>query len=266
MNRLLQVCLLLALCAIHVPASAAECAGSGSAQSDFLLIEVGCTESPASETTPTSSAGRDQTQTKIKKTKFRCDENGCLPNPNVDCPPGEEYLHLWGLAEDGTWHLIRSGCMSPSDEELPTITPALVLAELRRVGLPALSVSTTPADKTLVNLDTVFHTDPATVTRQLVLLGQAVTVEATPVSFGWDFGDGARDTTAEPGQPYPALDITHRYADAAVTVRPSVTTVYTGRFRVDGGPWTDVGGTVTIPGPALPLRVAEATPVLSGNR
>ncbi len=142
----------------------------------------------------------------------------------------------------------------------------MVLRELRRVGLPALSVQTNPETKTLVNLATIFYTDSAPVTRTLNLLGQRVDVEATPSSFAWDFGDGSRKTTTEPGAPYPAKDLTHTYADADVTVSARVDTTYSGRFRVNGGPWTDINGTVTIAGPATGLRVVEATPVLSGER
>ena len=40
---------------------------------------------------------------------------------------------------------------------------------------------------------------------------------------------------------------------------------YTARFRVSGGGWQDVAGTVTISGPATDLRIAEASPVLSGD-
>ncbi len=51
-----------------------------------------------------------------------------------------------------------------------------------------------------------------------------------------------------------------------MTVHPSVETTYTARFRVEGGDWQDVGGTVTAAGPATVLRIAEATPLLSGER
>ena len=45
-------------------------------------------------------------------------------------------------------------------------------------------------------------------------------------------------------------------------MRPKVDTTYSARFRVDGGPWRDVNGTVTIPGNAVVLRVVEARPTL----
>ena len=163
---------------------------------------------------------------------------------------------------------IRSGCFGarPPAYVPPTVTPAMVLTALRRVGLPALEVAVQPAGKTLVNLDTIFHTDPQPVDVDLTILGQAVEVEATPATYVWSFGDGSSLTTTTPGAPYPSRDVVHRYSDAGVTVRPTVSVVYGARFRVGGGAWQDVDGTVTIPGPAEGLVVAEAAPVLSGDR
>jgi hypothetical protein len=142
----------------------------------------------------------------------------------------------------------------------------MVLTALRRVGLPALDVSVQPAGKTLVNLDTIFFTEPRPVDVDLTILGQAVEVEATPATYLWSFGDGSSLTTTTPGEAYPSKDVVHRYSRAGVTVRPSVSVVYGARFRVGGGAWQDVAGTVTIPGPAAGLQVAEAAPVLSGDR
>lgn len=147
----------------------------------------------------------------------------------------------------------------------PQVTPGLVLTALRRVGLPSLQVRTQPEDKTLVNFDTIFYADPAVVTRDLTLLGQGVRIEATPQSFTWHYGDGTGETTTQPGAPYPAKDIVHRYTDAHVTVQTRVDVTYAGRFQVSGGPWQAIPGTVTITGPPDPLRVSEATPVLSGD-
>ena len=71
--------------------------------------------------------------------------------------------------------------------------------------------------------------------------------------------------TRTAGDPYPSKTIVHRYADAHVTMQPSVATTYSARFRVGNGAWQDIAETVTIPGPADSLRVAEATAVLSGD-
>lgn len=101
-------------------------------------------------------------------------------------------------------------------------------------------------------------------TRRVTLLGQRVTIEATPRQFHWDFGDGTRQTTTDPGAPYPDLRVTHDYL-AKGTYRPSLGTTYGGRYRVGNGPWQDIPGTVTIEGDGQALRAIEAQPKLVGH-
>ena len=153
----------------------------------------------------------------------------------------------------------------PAATPKPQVTPALVLTELRRIGLPSLQARTQPRDKTLVNFATIFYAEPQTFARTLTLLGQSVDVEATPTSFAWHYGDGTSATTSTPGAPYPAKDITHNYTDAHTTVAPSVDVTYSARFRVGNGGWQTIPETVTIAGPTSSLRISEATAVLSGD-
>jgi hypothetical protein len=141
----------------------------------------------------------------------------------------------------------------------------MVLREVKRVGLPALAVRVQPADRTLVNFETIFYTEPEPFERELALLGQRVDVRATATGFAWSFGDGASAQTQTPGAPYPAKDIIHEYVDADVTVAPRVDVTYTAQFRVNGGAWQDIPQTVTIAGPSTRLRVLEATAVLVGG-
>ena len=186
----------------------------------------------------------------------------------LNCPDPRQLLwQLWGRFPDGSWTTVTTGCFggTPAAPEPATVTPGDVLTALRRVGLPELTTVVQPADRTLVNFDTNFYTEPRPVDLTLTLLDQEVRVEATPASYRWHFGDGTSATTTDPGAAYPELAVTHRYADARVTVRPHVETTYTARFRVRGGDWQDVGGTVTATGPPTALRVAEATPLLSGD-
>ena len=70
--------------------------------------------------------------------------------------------------------------------------------------------------------------------------------------------------THTPGAAYPAKDVVHRYQHAHVVVRQHVEIVWTARWSLNGGPYQDVPGTVTTVGPDTALRVAEATPALSG--
>ncbi len=149
--------------------------------------------------------------------------------------------------------------------ELPRpedVTWEQVLSETKNVAFPGLRVVVQPAGKTLVNLDTIVYTDQAKVSSTTVtLLGFPVLVEATPMSYTWRFGDGATVTTESPGKPYPAKEITHKYLKRA-SLGITLTTNYAARFNVDGTGWQYIAGTVPITGPATPLQVQEAVPVL----
>jgi len=180
--------------------------------------------------------------------------------------PDQRLWVLWSREPGQPWKMSTTRCFSQAPgARLPQVTPGLVLNALRRIGLPRHEVRTQPAGKTLVNFDTIFYTHATPYTRTLTLLGQRVQVVATPTSYTWHHGDGTTATTSTPGAPYPAMDITHDYAHAHTTVQPSVDTTYTARYRVNNGPWQTIPQTVTITGPTTNLRIAEATPVLSGD-
>ena len=136
----------------------------------------------------------------------------------------------------------------------------------RRIPLPASRSVSQPGNKTLVNFDTIFYTQAQGFRRDIALLGRRITLDITPAQYTWHFGDGTSMTTDQPGAPYPDKSIVHRYPKAHLTVAHHVTVIWGARFRVDGGPWRE-------PCPARPpptgrltdLRIAEATPVLTGD-
>jgi hypothetical protein len=140
----------------------------------------------------------------------------------------------------------------------------MVLAAFRRIPLPSLVSHSQPADKTLINFDTIFYTDARPLTRTVTLLGQSVRLEIRPSRFEWVHGDGTASTTDVPGAPYPSKQVTYRYADAHTTVQHRVVVTWSAEYSLNGGPLRPVNGTVTTTGPATPLRVAEASPALSG--
>lgn len=185
------------------------------------------------------------------------------------CTREQELLWvLWGReVPDGTWIPLTSECRGgrPPDAPKPKLTPDRVLEAVRRIGLPSLQVRVQPDTATLVNFATIFYAEPQTFERTVSLLGFSVDVRAEPSSYRWMFGDGQEATTQSPGAPYPATDITHKYADAHVTVNPRVDVTYEVQYRVDGGAWQALDETLTAQGPATELRIKEATPVLSGG-
>lgn len=182
-----------------------------------------------------------------------------------------------GSTNFGPWERVSVECITfdpanPPPEvtgtgpaPLPQVTWQIVLREVQRIGLPSLEVQVQPADRTLVNFATNFYAEPEAFERQVTLLGQDVDVRAEPTRFDWTFGDGSTDESDGPGGAYPDLEITHRYADADVTVSPSVDVTYAAEFRVGDGEWQQIPETVTISGTPVSLRVVEATPVLSGE-
>jgi hypothetical protein len=167
-----------------------------------------------------------------------------------------------GFCSGANWTV---ACDSDAAQAPPDVTPGLVAAAFRRLPLPeAQLVIQPPRGRTLVNFETNFYTEQGEFTRTVTLLGRQVELRIWPASFGWRFGDGESDQTASPGAAYPDLEVTHTYLEKG-WVSPSVDTTYAAQFRVGGGPWRDVAGTVAIPGSPQELRVVEARPVLVGG-
>ena len=191
----------------------------------------------------------------------------CNPG-TLQCRPPQQ---MYWLLRDGT--AIGTVCLSPSDAtSLGEVSPGLVLREFRRLDWPSAELIIQPPDhRTMVNLETLFSTPSArSQTQTVTLLGQQVTIEATPSSYVWhaDVGGDTWETT-DPGEPYQAGDdpeqLNHYvYLDADVTVHPSVDVVYSGRFRVGTGAWQDIPDTLTVTGATQPLEVMQAAPVLTG--
>ena len=152
----------------------------------------------------------------------------------------------------GTWSPL------PAD-----MRPADIERAIREVPMPPLKVRIQPGGRTLVNVDTIFYTDPTHLRRTVALLGHSVELDARPVRFTWVHGDGTRATTTHPGRPYPAKDVTHRYKQPGEGLRARVDTSYAVRYNIDGGGWADLGETLTAPGPSTTLDVDEAAPVLT---
>ena len=76
---------------------------------------------------------------------------------------------------------------------------------------------------------------------------------------------GPKTRPSTPGAPYPAKDVVYRYEDAHRTVEHRVVVTWSAQWSLNGGPLQPVNGTVTTTGPPTPLRIAEASPALSGS-
>ena len=260
-------------------AYADECAAEGDAEQSVISIGMTCSEPGVVSNTPVEEVadGGERIFVEYVWLSACTAPNRAAGGAVLDCEaaracpkPNERIWRLWGRMETpDAWVLLGAECLGspPTGEDAPgiTITPGMVLNEIRRIGLPTLQAYTQPEGKTLVNFATIFYTQPQPFTRTVTILGQRVELEATPVQYTWHHGDGTSKTTVSPGAPYPSKEITHHYRDAHTTVTPRVDATYGARFRVNGGGWQDIDDTVTIQGPTSDLRVSEATAVLSGS-
>ncbi|MGF1663249.1 MAG: PKD domain-containing protein [Kineosporiaceae bacterium] len=154
------------------------------------------------------------------------------------------------------------GCFGGDD---PAVLEVVVAAEFRDSVSPSGVVVQPGTGRALVNLPLVTHAEPVSDTWTPTLLGAAVTIRATPVSYSWDFGDGAAPVIADrPGGPYPDHAAEHTYVttgDRAVTL----TTTYTGQYSLDSGAtWAPIPGTATATSGPVPVRLVEARAHLTG--
>jgi hypothetical protein len=145
----------------------------------------------------------------------------------------------------------------------PKATPGDIERAIREVPMPPHRLNIQPDGRTLVNVDTIFFTEPRRLRRTVALLGQQVRLDARPIRYTWIHGDGTQHTTTKPGRPYPAKDVTHQYQQPGHDLTARVDTTYSVRYSVNGGDWTTLSETLTAPGPTTSLDVDEAKPVLT---
>lgn len=250
-------CLLL----IAPPAHARSCTSAANA-SNFVAIHVSCASSaPARAAVPARRSPSPRPR-----------NPGYLGNGACLTPLVRSCLNPLALVGAflpqgvvGPVGIVLPGQPAAARPALPQIGGYQVLAAFRRIPLPAPRSVSQPGDKTLVNFDTIFYTRAQRFQRQLALLGRQITLDITPAQYTWHFGDGQSTTTDSAGGPYPDKSVVHRYPEAHTDVAHHVSVIWSARFRVDGGPWRAVPGNAVSDGPDTNLRIAEATPVLTGD-
>jgi hypothetical protein len=171
----------------------------------------------------------------------------------------------------GPWEQYGVTCFpqdAPGAPKRPVLTMAQILAAFHDTNFAKPTVNIQPkGNVTLVRLPTYFelqwptagfqpgevdHPDPAR------MLGYHVEIEPVLRSVEYVYGDGSTSgPTDSLGGPYPSGDVRKAYERAGeFPVRADVT--YGGKFRVDGGQWIEIPGTVTIEGSSETLRVKTA--------
>ena len=191
-----------------------------------------------------------------------CAPGADLARTSVQCEDGDTLvMPMWRRERAtptspwGPWTQIDPGGCGVD------LLPVLTEADFRRLPLPAPALNIQPGDGwVLVNIATIVYTDPTPVTLRTDLLGYGVTVEATPTSWTYDFGDTTTPlTTTDPGRPHPAFDLTHTYRTPG-TAQITLATTWTGRYQIDGTTlWRDINGTATTTTTSDPITIEERT-------
>ena len=100
------------------------------------------------------------------------------------------------------------------------------------------------------------RTSPDKQTFNITLLGTPIEVEATPVSFNWDWGDGQSFDTTDPGSPYPNYTVSHPYEVTGNGYVIKLRTSWSARWRIAGqSQWHQVNGTVTTTETSSPFNL-----------
>lgn len=131
----------------------------------------------------------------------------------------------------------------------PSVDPLVLAEKVRdRLPIPDLEISSNPG-RGLVGLKTWFWLEGGghALSDSLSAFGVRVDVQALPVSYQWDFGDGTVMTSGSPGNPYPQRSsVTHMYESSSAAYQDgyavSVTTDFEVRWRTNAGRWRALPG------------------------
>lgn len=190
----------------------------------------------------------------------------CLPLA-PECDAGEEgrpVQWLWrseSLGIDNWTPYDEFGCVYSSNpnDVLEEIADR-ILSEFRNLPIRAGSISTEPSPHTLIGANTNVYASVDSQTLETGLLGQKIRIEATPIEYRWDYGDGSSPVSiGVPGGPLPrerwgeATPTSHVY-ESTGDYSVSLTTTFRGTYSVNGGPAIPIPGTGTFT--ATPVTIS----------
>lgn len=184
------------------------------------------------------------------------------------CEDGEDgELVQWftGLRELGSsaWDNPIGGLTCIYSEEPMDVLDEIagrILSEFRKLPVEAGAINLQPSPHTLIGADTNVYVEAEEQSFDIDLLGQDVSIDASPIEFTWNYGDGTSlGPVAEPGGPLPAARwgertaTSHAYAQTG-DFSVSLTTTFSGTYSVNGGPAIPIPGTGTFT--AAPVTIS----------
>ena len=129
--------------------------------------------------------------------------------------------------------------------------PVVTLEDFQQLDITPSTIETDSGGFGLRNAHTNFYATAEPQTLSVEMLGQQVAIQAVPVQWTWNYGDGsAARSLSQPGGAQTEfnqeLDTTHVYEDTG-QYPVSLTTAYRGQYSVNDGPWLPIPGTAQVP-------------------
>lgn len=129
--------------------------------------------------------------------------------------------------------------------------PVVTLEDFRRLDIAPSTIESDSGGFGLIRANTNFYATEEPQTLNTTMLGQAVAIQAVPVRWTWDYGDGSEPLSNPfPGGPQREFNqettTSHAYQDTG-EFSVGLSTSYRGQFSVNGGPWIAIPGTAEVP-------------------
>lgn len=184
--------------------------------------------------------------------------------PDV-CPPGE-YLGVI-LAIDSSGVTTETGqrqCtgstptapapVAAGGAPAPAAPPVVITvtaSDFQQLPIPPSTINLDTQGNTLRTAHTNIYATASVRNLNTTVLGQPVRVRAVPIEYIWNYGDGTTRRTYESGEavagdPFDIQTETSHQFEGTGTFPINLTTVYTGQFSVNGGPWISINGVARV--------------------
>lgn len=129
--------------------------------------------------------------------------------------------------------------------------PVVTLEDFRNLDIQPSKIESDSGGFGLIRANTNFYATEEFQTLSTVMLEQQVAIQAIPVQWTFDYGDGTAPlVSSSPGGPQREFNqqttTSHAYQDTG-TFPVNVSTAYRGQFSVNGGPWIAIPGTASVP-------------------
>jgi hypothetical protein len=136
---------------------------------------------------------------------------------------------------------------SPEAPPMPVVT----LEDFRRLDIAPSDIESDSGGFGLIRANTNFFATEESQTLNTTMLGQQVAIQAIPVEWTWNYGDGSEKVSNPfPGGPQKEFNqktTTSHVYEKTGEFSVSLSTAYRGQFSVNGGPWIAIPGVANVP-------------------